>query len=51
MREYESYFTNFNASMRANEQGVINTLNANAQNIRSEIERLENGITETTTRL
>ncbi|GAA7451434.1 hypothetical protein ID1017_13180 [Helicobacter pylori] len=51
MREYESYFTNFNASMRTNEQEVTNTLNANAANIRSEIERLENGMIETTTKL
>ncbi len=51
MREYESYFTNFNASMRTNEQEVTNTLNANAANIRSEIERLENEMIETTTKL
>ncbi|WP_240446830.1 hypothetical protein [Helicobacter pylori] len=44
MREYESYFNNFNASMRTNEQEVTATLNANAANIRSEIERLENEI-------
>ncbi len=44
MREYESYFRNFNASMRTNEQEVTATLNANAANIRSEIERLENEI-------
>ncbi len=44
MREYESYFNNFNASMLTNEQEVTATLNANAANIRSEIERLENEI-------
>ncbi len=44
MREYESYFNNFNASMRTNEKEVTATLNANAANIRSEIERLENEI-------
>ncbi len=44
MLEYESYFNNFNASMRDNEQEVTATLNANAANIRSEIERLENEI-------
>ncbi|GAA8856480.1 hypothetical protein HpRN190_08140 [Helicobacter pylori] len=31
MKEYESFFNNFNTSMRANEQEVKNTLNANAQ--------------------
>ncbi len=51
MREYESYFNNFNASMRTNEQEATATLNANAANIRSEIERLENQLIETTTRL
>ncbi len=51
MREYESYFNHFNASMRTNEQEVTATLNANAANIRSEIERLENEIIETTTKL
>ncbi len=44
MRDYESYFNNFNASMRVNEQEVTATLNANAANIRSEIERLKNEI-------
>ncbi|GAA7429894.1 hypothetical protein ID0992_07570 [Helicobacter pylori] len=51
MREYEGYFANFNASMRTNEQEVINTLNANAASIRSGIERLENEMIETTTKL
>lgn len=31
MKEYESFFTGFNASMHANEQEVTNTLNANWQ--------------------
>ncbi|GAA9650992.1 hypothetical protein HpHCM43_13820 [Helicobacter pylori] len=30
MKEYEGFFNNFNTSMRANEQEVTNTLNANA---------------------
>ncbi|RVZ92844.1 ATPase, partial [Helicobacter pylori] len=51
MREYESYFNDFNTSMRSNEQEVTNTLNANAENIKSEIKKLENQLIETTTRL
>ncbi|MCQ2830709.1 ATPase [Helicobacter pylori] len=51
MREYESYFNDFNTSMHANEQEVTNTLNANAENIKSEIKKLENQIIEATTRL
>ncbi|WQZ79414.1 hypothetical protein KVM97_02290 [Helicobacter pylori] len=51
MREYESYFADFNTSMRSNEQEVTNTLNANAQNIKSEIKKLENQLIETTTKL
>ncbi|GAA8041464.1 hypothetical protein KYTH92_13600 [Helicobacter pylori] len=51
MREYESYFTDFNASMRTNEQEVTNTLNANTENIKSEIKKLENQIIETATKL
>ncbi|WQS48326.1 ATPase [Helicobacter pylori] len=51
MREYESYFSDFNTSMRSNEQEVTNTLNANAENIKSEIKKLENQMIETTTRL
>ncbi|WQX51768.1 ATPase [Helicobacter pylori] len=51
MREYESYFTDFNTSMRSNEQEVTNILNTNAQNIKSEIKKLENQLIETTTRL
>ncbi|MGL2401656.1 hypothetical protein ACOWMZ_04395 [Helicobacter pylori] len=33
MQEYESFFNNFNTSMRANEQVVTNTLNTNTENI------------------
>ncbi len=51
MREYESYFNDFNTSMKSNEQEVTNTLNANAENIKSEIEKLEKQLIETTTRL
>lgn len=51
IREYESYLTDFNASMRANEQEVTNILNANTQNIKSEIKKLENQLIETATRL
>ncbi|RVY37526.1 ATPase [Helicobacter pylori] len=51
IREYESYLTDFNVSMRANEQEVTNILNANTQNIKSEIKKLENQLIETTTRL
>ncbi|RKV22236.1 hypothetical protein DD748_02740 [Helicobacter pylori] len=51
MKEYERFFSEFNVSMHANEQEVTNTLNANAENIKSEIKKLENQIIETTTRL
>ncbi|WQZ63880.1 hypothetical protein KVM42_02310 [Helicobacter pylori] len=51
MREYESYFADFNTSMRSNEQEVTAILNANAENIKSEVEKLENQIIETTTKL
>ncbi|MCQ2925075.1 hypothetical protein JT257_06520 [Helicobacter pylori] len=51
MKEYESFFNDFNVSMHANEQEVTNTLNANTQNIKSEVKKLENQIIETTTRL
>ncbi len=51
MREYESYFNDFNTSMRSNEQEVTNILNANTENIKSEIKKLENQLIETTTRL
>ncbi|GAA7797996.1 hypothetical protein JP0178_13100 [Helicobacter pylori] len=33
MKEYESFFNDFNASMHANEQEATNTLNANTENI------------------
>ncbi|WQR89584.1 hypothetical protein JYQ86_02620 [Helicobacter pylori] len=51
MKEYEGFFNDFNTSMHANEQEVTNTLNANAENIKSEIKKLENQIIETTTKL
>ncbi|MCQ2684721.1 hypothetical protein JT192_00655 [Helicobacter pylori] len=51
MREYESYFNDFNTSMKSNEQEVTNTLNANTENIKSEIKKLENQLIETTTKL
>ncbi|MGL2536411.1 hypothetical protein ACOWOF_05455 [Helicobacter pylori] len=38
-------------SVHANEQEVTNTLNANAENIKSEIKKLENQLIETTTKL
>ncbi|WP_208391930.1 hypothetical protein [Helicobacter pylori] len=51
MREYESYFADFNTSMRSNEQEVTATLNANTENIKSEVKKLEDQIIEATTRL
>ncbi len=51
MKEYESFFSDFNVSMKANEQEVTAILNANTQNIKSEIKKLENQIIETTTKL
>ncbi|WP_305870287.1 hypothetical protein [Helicobacter pylori] len=51
MKEYERFFNDFNTSMRTNEQEVTNILNANTENIKSEIKKLENQIIETTTRL
>ncbi|WQT52560.1 hypothetical protein KVC12_02495 [Helicobacter pylori] len=51
MKEYESFFNNFNTSMKANEQEVSATLNANTENIKSEVKKLENQIIEATTRL
>ncbi|MFP6209747.1 hypothetical protein ACLGCU_07615, partial [Helicobacter pylori] len=51
MKEYEGFFNDFNTSMKANEQEVTNTLNANAENIKSEIKKLENQLIETTTKL
>ncbi|MGN8461520.1 hypothetical protein ACR9MB_07445, partial [Helicobacter pylori] len=40
------FFNDFNTSMHANEQEVKNTLNANAENIKSEVKKLENQIIE-----
>ncbi|WQW00332.1 hypothetical protein KVM21_05455 [Helicobacter pylori] len=51
MKEYERFFNEFNTSMRANEQEVTATLNANTENIKSEIQKLENQMIETATRL
>lgn len=51
MKEYERFFSEFNTSMHANEQEVTATLNANTENIKSEIKKLENQIIETTTKL
>ncbi|WRA37404.1 hypothetical protein KVK43_05200 [Helicobacter pylori] len=51
MKEYEGFFSDFNTSMHANEQEVTATLNANAENIKSEIKKLENQLIEATTRL
>ncbi|MCQ2930863.1 DUF1542 domain-containing protein [Helicobacter pylori] len=51
MKEYEGFFSEFNTSMCTNEQEVTNTLNANAENIKSEIKKLENQLIETTTKL
>ncbi|MGL2628114.1 hypothetical protein ACQJ5G_04680, partial [Helicobacter pylori] len=51
MKEYEGFFSDFNTSMRSNEQEVSATLNANTENIKSEIKKLENQLIETTTRL
>ncbi len=51
MKEYEGFFSEFNTSMKSNEQEVTSILNANTENIKSEIKKLENQIKETTTRL
>ncbi len=51
MKEYEGFFSDFNTSMQANEQEVTAILNANTENIKSEIKKLENQLIETTTRL
>ncbi len=51
MKEYEGFFSDFNTSMRANEQEVTAILNANTENIKSEIKKLENQLIETTTKL
>ncbi|GHR13556.1 DUF1542 domain-containing protein [Helicobacter pylori] len=51
MKEYESFFNDFNTSMHANEQEVTAALNANTENIKNEVKKLENQIIETATRL
>ncbi|WQY59281.1 hypothetical protein KVJ59_05630 [Helicobacter pylori] len=51
MKEYEGFFNDFNTSMRSNEQEVTSVLNANTENIKSEVKKLENQIIETATRL
>ncbi|GAA7311078.1 hypothetical protein HpM063_10530 [Helicobacter pylori] len=51
MKEYEGFFSEFNTSMKSNEQEVTATLNANTENIKSEIKKLENQIIESATRL
>ncbi len=51
MKEYERFFSEFNTSMHANEQEVTSILNANTENIKSEIKKLENQLIETTTKL
>ncbi|WP_162974836.1 DUF1542 domain-containing protein, partial [Helicobacter pylori] len=48
---YERFFNDFNTSMHANEQEVTNILNANTENIKNEVKKLENQIIEATTRL
>ncbi|MBH0257899.1 hypothetical protein I6662_07120, partial [Helicobacter pylori] len=47
----ERFFNDFNVSMRENEQEVTATLNANTENIKSEVKKLENQIIEATTKL
>ncbi|WQS73928.1 hypothetical protein KVD59_07340 [Helicobacter pylori] len=51
MKEYEGFFSEFNTSMKSNEQEVTNILNANTENIKSEIKTLENQLIETITKL
>ncbi|MCQ2906868.1 DUF1542 domain-containing protein [Helicobacter pylori] len=51
MKEYERFFNDFNTSMHTNEREVTATLNANTENIKSEVKKLENQLIETTTRL
>ncbi|KAA6494340.1 hypothetical protein [Helicobacter pylori] len=46
MKEYERFFNDFNTSMKSNEQEVTSVLNANTENIKSEIKKLENQIIE-----
>ncbi len=51
MKEYEGFFSDFNTSMRSNEQEVTAILNANTENIKNEVKKLENQLIETATRL
>ncbi len=51
MKEYEGFFSAFNTSMKSNEQEVTSILNANRENIKTEIKKLENQLIETTTKL
>ncbi|WP_367689214.1 hypothetical protein, partial [Helicobacter pylori] len=51
MKEYEGFFSDFNTSMKTNEQEVTSILNANTENIKSEIKTLENQLIETATKL
>ncbi|WP_120999105.1 hypothetical protein [Helicobacter pylori] len=51
MKEYEGFFSDFNTSMKANEQEVTAILNANTENIKSEIKKLENQIIEIANKL
>ncbi|WRG02013.1 hypothetical protein FNE35_05015 [Helicobacter pylori] len=51
MKEYEGFFSEFNTSMHANEQEVTSVLNANTENIKSEVKKLENQLIETATKL
>ncbi|GAA8002466.1 hypothetical protein HpMS63_08230 [Helicobacter pylori] len=51
MKEYEGFFNDFNTSMRTNEQEVTAILNANTENIKNEVKKLENQIIEITNRL
>ncbi|MGN8475655.1 hypothetical protein ACR9L2_04915 [Helicobacter pylori] len=46
MKEYECFFSEFNTSMHANEREVTATLNANTENIKSEIKKLETQMIE-----
>ncbi|MGN8470598.1 hypothetical protein ACR9MM_01200 [Helicobacter pylori] len=48
MKEYERFFSEFNTSMRTNEQEVTAILNANTENIKREIKKLENQLIEET---
>ncbi len=51
MKEYEIFFSDFNTSMKSNEQEVTSILNANTENIKSEIKKLETQLIDTTTKL